>query len=201
MASQLEIANWAMTLIGEGRLSSISDPTGNAELVSAGWAMVRDNLLSAPSAWSFAIQRAALAADTDAPAWGFSAQYTIAGDVVRVLQVSETYPGLDLSDNYQSDGRLFVREADKILTDLGAPLYVKWIVNSVDVGLWHASFAKLMACDLAEFVNPRATESDSIAKRIALQRQQAWLQAAIANAIEQPSEPPADGSFMAAHAL
>lgn len=199
MADQLTIWNMALTLVAEKRLSSLSDDDGNRELLSNFWEMARDARLTS-SAWSFAIQRKALAVDTAAPAWGFDYQYSLAGDVVRVLQVSETYAGVDTAFFRDSDNTLFRVEGRKILTDLGAPLYVKWIVNSVDVGLWHAAFAMLLACDLAALVNPRATESEQTQQRIEKMQMQAWALAASTNAIEQPSESVADDTWMAAHA-
>jgi len=199
MASQLQIANWACTLVGQKRLSSLSDSDMNAELISDAWDMVRDARLAA-SAWSFAIERTSLPADSDVPAWGYDAQYTLDDDVVRVLQVSEDYAGLDLSSFRGGDSNLYRIEQRKILTDLAAPLYVKWIVNSTDIGLWQPCFAKLIAADLAMFINPRATENLEIGKALASWTMAAWAEAAATNAIEQPSEPLADSEWMAAHA-
>lgn len=198
MASQLEIANWALMLLGETRLSGLSDNTDNAEAINAGWGIVRDTLLTA-SAWHFAIERASLAADADEPEWGFEYQYTVASNVVRVLQVSEFYPGPDMSDNRTTDDALYRHEGEKILTNLGAPLSVKWLVNDKAVGTWHPAFAKLMACDLAEYLAARTTQSEAVAERIAAQRMQAWMLAATTNAIEDPSDERADDSWMAAH--
>lgn len=199
MASQLEIANWALTLIGEKRLSSLSDDNQNAEIISELWNNVRDSLLTS-SAWSFAIERTSLPADSDVPAWGYSYQFTLPDYVVRVLQVSEEYSGLDLSSFRNGDTNLYRIEKRKILANMTAPIYVRWITNNVDVGLWHVAFAKLMAADLAFFLNPRATENEQISMRIAQWRVSAWADATAANAIEQPSEPVADSEWMASHA-
>lgn len=200
MVSQLQIANNACTLLGEKRLSSLSDDNAIAEIISEQWDLVRDTLLSA-SAWSFAIERVSLPADSATPEWGFSSQYTLDADVVRVLQVSETYAGLNLSDYRAGDENDWRVERRKIVTNFGAPLYVKWIINSMDIGDWHAAFAMLMAADLAMLLNPRATEDETKQKRIAEYRMAAWALAASTNAIEQPSESVADDSWMAAHAL
>lgn len=199
MASQLQIANWALTLLGEKRLSALSDNNQNAELISDFWDMARDGLLRL-AAWSFAIERISLPADSATPAWGYDYQYSLTDDVVRVLQVSEDYAGLDLSFFRGGDTNLYRIEQRKILTSIGAPLYVKWIVNSIDIGIWDASFARLMAHDLALLINPRATESESTSQRLAVWKAQAWAEAAATNAIEQPSEPIADDTWLSAHA-
>lgn len=199
MASQLQIANWALMLIGEKRLSALSDDNANAENISAAWDFLRDRALRR-QAWHFAIQRTSLAADATAPDWGFDYRYALAGDVVKVLQVSETYPGLDLSDNRNSDTAQHRIEGRYILTDLGAPLYVKWVVNSVDIGDWDPSFCALFAADIAEHIGPRATASDAVSQRIAAWRAEAMAEANATNAIEDPAEPVADDTWMAAHA-
>lgn len=199
MASQLEIANWALMLLGQKRLSSLSDDNEKAENILAGWDMLRDRALRR-QAWHFAIERVSLAADADAPEWGFDYQYSLDGDVVKVLQVSEFYPGPDLSDNRDADTGLYRIEKRKILTNLGAPLAVKWVVNSVDIGEWDASFAAAFAADIADYLEPRITQSDATAQRIAAWRAEAMVEANATNAIEDPPEPPADDSFLAAHA-
>lgn len=202
MAGALQIANWALILLGEPLLSSApaaSHEVANGEIIDAMWEPTRDGLLTS-SAWRFAIARASLTMDADAPEWGFDYQYTIDGNVVRVLQVSEFYPGLDLSDLRVSDESLYRIEQGKILTNLGDPLYVKWIVNDIAVGLWHPAFARLMAANLAETMNPRISGDESKAARLLAWRREAWALAASSNAIEDPPEHPADDSWMAAHA-
>jgi hypothetical protein len=198
MASQLDIANWALTLIGEKRLSALSDDTANAENISAAWDMLRDRALRR-QAWHFAIERTTVAADSAAPAWGFSYQYSFAANVVRPIQIGEYYVGPDLSSYRSSDVALYRIEQRKILTNLGSPLYVRWIINSVDIGNWDPSFAALMAADIAEYLNPRATQSDAIAQRIAAWRFEAMAEASAMNAIEDPPEELPDDSFLAAH--
>lgn len=198
MASQIEISNRGLMLIGEKRLSSLSDDNPKAEDISAGWDMLRDSLIRA-QAWHCFMQRKSLAADADAPAWGFSYAYSMDADVVRVLQVGESYPSVDLSDYRTTDNADFRIEGRKIVTNFGAPLKVKWLVNSVEIGNWDASFAKLMAADIADYLQPRRVQSNETAQRIAAWRMGAYAEAAATNAIEEPSDPLADDTFIAAH--
>lgn len=198
MATQLLIANWALTLIGEKRLSSLSDDSQNAELITDLWDAVRDATI-AQAAWHDFIERTSIAVDSAEPAWGFNYQYTLPGNVVRPLQIGPYYVGLNLSDNRNADEADYRIEQRKILTNLGAPLDVKWLINSVDVGLWQPCFAKLMAADLAENINPRVTENETIAQRLSFWRTRAWAEAGTANAIEDPPDHPADDAWMAAH--
>lgn len=195
MASQNQIANWALDLMGEPHVDDITDAVERAELLLAAWDSVRDNLLRQKT-WRFSIQRASLAVHSSTPAWGFSYQYQIAADVVRVVQVDQYYPPAILSDQVGSDTAYFHIEGDKILTNLSAPLKVRWAVNSVDVGLWDPCFAQVMACDLAERLAPRATGSEAMLNRIAAQRSQAMGAAQRVNAIETPPRMINDGSWV-----
>lgn len=187
-----------MMLLGEKRLSSLSDDSEKAENIASGWDMLRDRILRR-QAWHFAIERTSLAADSATPAWGFDYQYSLAANVVKVLQVGEYYPGPDLSPYRNSDAAPYRIEGRKIVTNDGAPLKVKWVVNSVAVGEWDASFAALMAAELAEFLQPRAVQSDATAQRIQAWRIEALAEANATNAIEDPSEPLADDTWLAAH--
>lgn len=198
MPSQIQIAGWTATLLGETRPSDLSDSTALAEGITEFWDMVRDTLI-AQAAWHDFIERVSLAADADAPVWGFDYQYSFNGNVVRPLQIGPYNVGVDLSDYRNADLAEYRIEQRKILTNMGAPLDVKWLINSVDVGLWQPCFAKLMAADLAENLNPRITESDAGAQRLAQWRFRAWSEANVANAIEDPPDPHADSEWIAAH--
>jgi hypothetical protein len=198
MASQIEIANWALMLVSEKRISALSDDNANAEYISAAWDMLRDRALRR-QAWHFAIERAELAADATSPTWGYDYQYSFNSDVVKLIQVGETYPGADRSDLRNSELAEYRVEGRKILTNYGAPLKVRWVVNSTAIGEWDPAFAALMAADIAEHIAPRATESDSISQRIANWRAEAMLEAYATNAIEDPPEHQADDSWMSAH--
>jgi hypothetical protein len=196
MASQTAIVNHALDLLGETAINDISDATEPAERMLAAWDHTRDAALRGRW-WRFAIERASLPADSSTPAWGFTTQYQIAGDVVRVIQVDQYWPAPVLSDYVGSDTSPYKIEGDKILTDITAPLKVRWIVNSVDVGLWDSLFARVMACDLAERLAPRLTGSETMLARINQQRAKAITEAVRVNALEQPPTMINDSSWIA----
>ncbi|MGE0533146.1 MAG: hypothetical protein AB7P35_17695 [Hyphomonadaceae bacterium] len=197
MASQNEIANHALDLLGETSIDDINDTTERAERLLAAWEATRDRALRAHW-WNFAIKREALAADATAPAWGFTKAYTIDGDVVRVIQVDQYFPGPVLSDFVGADTSPYRIENGKIITDIAAPLKVRWIVNSIDVGMWDPLFAVVMACNLADRLSTRVTGSENIKLRIKEERRMAIVEAVRTNAIEQPPAHIGDNSWMAA---
>ncbi len=196
MPSQNSIANHALDLVGETAIDDISDAVEPAERLAAMWDDTRDAALRA-RLWRFSIARDSLAADSETPAWGFSYQYTIAGGVVRVIQVDQYYNALGLSDFVNADTAPYRIEGGKILTDLPAPLKVRWVVNTIDVGAWDACFARVMACDLADRFSTRITGSEAIKQRIKAERFEAIKEATRANALEDPAAMFGDGSWLA----
>lgn len=199
MASQLEITNHALDLLGETSISDINATTEPAEKLLGAWDATRDRALRS-HLWHFSIRRRSLAADATAPVWGFTKAYTIDGDVVRVVQVDQYFPGVVLSDLVGSDTSAYRIEGGKILTDIAAPLKVRWVLNSIDVGAWDPCFAVVMACNLADRLSTRVTGSESVKARIKEERRVALLEAVRTNAIEQPPAHMADNSWMASRA-
>lgn len=196
MPSQNSIAGHAIDLLGESAISDINDSDPIAMRLLAAWEDTRDATLRRHW-WKFAIQRESLAALSTAPEWGFSKQYQIEGNVVRTIQVDQYYNLANTADFINSDSSPYRIEGDKILTDIAAPLKVRWIVNDVDVGLWDALFAKVMACDLADRISIRFTGSETVKARIKAERVDALKEAVRINAIEQPPTQRADSSWLA----
>ena len=148
MASQVEIVNRALTKIGEARILSMSDDVEPARSADSLWDIVRDAELRIRR-WKFSIKRDSLAALVDAPDWGFSYQYQLPSDCLRILQVNDIFPGVDLSDYRSTDAALWRVEGQKILTDIGAPLKVRYIRREDDTGVWDSAFVEAFAFRLS----------------------------------------------------
>lgn len=195
MASQVEIANRALTKIGELRILSLSDDVEAARVISSLWDVVRDAELRARN-WNFSVSRTSLAALAAAPSWGFDYQYQLPTDCLRVLQVDEYFPGPSMSDYRNRSEAVWSIEGRKILTDLAAPLKIRYIARVEDTGSWDAAFNEVFACRLAVEICERITQSNT-------KRDLAWNEyneainfAVRADAIENPPEPLPDDSWM-----
>lgn len=195
MASQVEIANRALTKIGEARILSLSDDVEAARVVSSLWDIVRDAELRSRN-WNFSILRASLAALVATPAWGFDYQYQLPSDCLRVIQVDEYFPGPSMSDYRNASEAAYQIEGGKILTDLAAPLKIRYVSRVEDTGSWDAAFVEVFACRLAVEVCERLTQSST-------KRDLAWKEygeavkgSVRADAIENPPEPLPDDSWM-----
>lgn len=195
MASQVEIANRALTKIGEARVLSLSDDLEAARSVNSLWDVVRDAELRARN-WNFAISRTSLPALIAAPAWGFDRQFQLPSDCLRVLQVGEYFPGPSLSDYRSSSEAMWQIEGRKILTDMPAPLAIRYVARVEDTGQWDALFVEAFACRLAVELCERLTQSGG-KKQIAWDEYKEAIRLAVrSDAIESPPEPLPDDSWM-----
>lgn len=195
MASQVEIANRALTKIGEARIISLSDDVEAARVISSIWDVARDAELRVRN-WNFSIKRESLAALSAAPSWGFQVQYQLPSDCLRVLQVGEFYPGPSMSDYRNQSEAMWQIEGGKILTDYEAPLKIRYVSRVEDTGLWDALFVEAFACRLAVESCERITQSNTKRDLAWNEYQQAVKAAVRADAIENPPEPLPDDSWM-----
>ena len=195
MASQVEIANRALTKIGEARILSLSDDVEAARVIDAQWDIVRDAELRARN-WNFSITRASLPALVAAPSWGFDRQFQLPSDCLRVLQVGEFFPGPSMSDYRNASEAAWQIEGGKILSDEAAPLKIRYVARIEDTGSWDALFVEAFACRLAVEICERITQSNTKRQLAWDEYKEAVRMAVRADAIENPPEPMPDDSWM-----
>ena len=98
MASVVEICNGALNQLGATTILSLTEDSKNARLCNSRYTQVRDALFRSHP-WNCLQKRIQIAADTTAPAWGFSFAYTLPADCLRLLKI------LDYDSNYKVEGR------------------------------------------------------------------------------------------------
>ena len=98
MASTVEICNGALNQLGATTILSLTEDSKNARLCNSRFTQVRDSVFRSHP-WNCLQKRVEIAADTTAPAWGFSFAYTLPADCLRLLRI------LDYDSNYKVEGR------------------------------------------------------------------------------------------------
>lgn len=197
MSSDIQLANSALIKMGEKRILGLDDSSERARVLVDQFDISRDRLLRAYR-WNFAMARANLAASPDTPAWGFSYQYEVPVDFLALDMVNDIYAGFDASDYRNSDLSDYSLEGHLILTDIGAPLKVRYIRRVTEVGIWDASFADAFACRLALDTCERITQSTTKKESIRQDLKDVIREAVRVNAIEKPPTPLPDESWMIA---
>ncbi|MFZ9873466.1 MAG: hypothetical protein ACO3FH_11025 [Steroidobacteraceae bacterium] len=196
-ASNVAIANLALTKLGDLRILNLTDNTKPAREVNAVFDMTRDYLQRRFS-WRFCIKRANLAADTSTPLWDWSYQYQIPTDCMRILQVGQWYPSPDLSDLISTGGQEYVLEGKYILSNQAGPLKLRYLSRVTDPVQFDAAFDMAFSAYLAYILAEPLTASAEQKQMAYNDYRNAIKDAVIANAIENPPESLADQTWILA---
>jgi hypothetical protein len=196
MASNVEIANSALTKVGSTRITALTDNVKAAREINAIFELRRDYLLRTHN-WSFAMTRASLPALDETPAWGYTTLYQLPTDCLRVVQVNDMWVVPGLAD-YTSgpDSEPYKITGRRIETDIGAPLKLRYIKRVTDPAQFDAAFVEVFASDLADQVCEALTQSNTKREATRAVLRQSLLEAVRSNAIELPPEAIPDDSWI-----
>jgi hypothetical protein len=151
MASTVDICNGALNQLGATTILSLTEDSKNARLCNSRYTQVRDGLFRTHP-WNCLQKRVELAADTDAPAWGFSYAYTLPADCLRLLKI------LDYDSNYKVEGR-------KILSNTSSMkiLYIGRITDPNEYDeLLRETLSASLAADIAFAVTSNNTTATNM---------------------------------------
>lgn len=177
--SEVSIVNLALTLLGQDRVISVSDDVESARVMRSLWDGTRDMVMAAHP-WKFAIKRTALPALAAAPAFGWSLEYALPEECLRLVQVGDDWTF------YESTAAWFALEGGSILTDQPAPLRVRYVRRITNTGLWPPLFCRVVSLQLALDACEKLTNSTAKLERLGVGYTSAVREAKRQNAIERP---------------
>lgn len=175
--SDVEICNRALDLLGAQRINALDENNVPSRLCARNYGPSRDAVLR-DYPWNEATARAVLAADATPPAWGFRYAYTLPGDCLRVITIDGELRG---SGSWRVEG-------GKIVTDMAAPLRVRYIRRLTDPGLIGPLLADAIAARLAASIAFAVTNNASQAGQMQSLAEQAIRRARHIDAIEQSQD-------------
>jgi hypothetical protein len=151
MASIVGICNGALNQLGATTILSLTEDSKNARLCNSRYTQVRDALFRTHP-WNCLQKRIQIAADSTAPAWGFTYAYTLPADCLRLLKI------LDYDSNYKVEGRKVLSNTETMKI-----LYVARVTdpNEYDELLRETLSASLSA-DIAFAVTSNNTTSQNM---------------------------------------
>jgi hypothetical protein len=198
-SSDIQIANRALQKLGSTtQITSFNDPTQAARTMNVAYQPVRDAELRRRR-WKFSITRANLPALSTVPLNGvYSAQFELPANCLRVLEVGDYWPGADTSDYRNRSVAEWTIEGGMILTNIAAPLSLRYIQQITVAGLFDSAFCEAFAARLAWETCEQITQSTDKRKLAENEYKRAILEATQANALETVSEFKADDSWMMA---
>ena len=176
MASQLEMCNTALGLLGEmpiDDLTDTEDPKAVKCLVF--WSMVLDEVLESHD-WTFATARAKLQQDAIIPAYGFDYAYPVPSDFIRIL--AATTGDYDVEND--SGAQVYYRfEGGRILSN-AENMNLKYVYRVAEPGRFSPLFALAVSGALAVKLAAALTKSASTLQGMT-QLAELWLSRAKAS--------------------
>jgi hypothetical protein len=200
MASTVEIANRALSKLGEARITSLDDNSKPARAMKARFDLVRDAEL-ASYAWRFAVKRVPLAAAVEVPEWGFARIFPRPVDDLRPLKIANAYVdfrtiGVTVSYSSRVPDLPYEVIDGKIYTDLPAPLEYEYVSRVTNSGAFDALFVEALACRLAADAAEELTQSNTKIEQAMRQYDLAIKMARRVHALYVPPARKPTGAFM-----
>ncbi len=206
MPSDVDIANLALTKLGQQRILSFTDNVKSARSLNAIYAMERDNEIRAHQ-WSFAMKRVLLPALVDVPAFGYNHAYQLPDDYLKLIQAGRFSPG-GMGDVISPgstrvlglvvDGSDYRIEGSTIVTNFPAPLGIRYMRRVTDPNQFDACFVKAFASRLAMEMAEDLIQTANKRTLAQGEYKEAIIAAIRANAIELPPDPLPDNSWVIA---
>lgn len=141
--SKVSIANRALALLGENKITNLNDETQAARSIKN---MYQDSLKSilAECCWNFACKRAMLNVTKEKPAWGGGNYFQLPSDVIKIFKSTAD----------------FEIEGDKLLSKSGSVGILYTYLNEDD-SRYSPQFVDAFACRLAYDVSFDLTNQSS----------------------------------------
>lgn len=185
MASVIQIANRALTKLGAARIISLGDDNKQSRAVLSCFDDLRDDELRSHR-WSFAMKRTSLAADSEAPAFGFTYAYTLPADFLRLDLVNDEFPAVVMDNYIGMETNEYTIEGNKILANMAAPLKLRYIARIEDPNQMDVNFREALSCRIAAELAEDLTQSNQKRELAWNEYKQAVSRAIRTNAIEKP---------------
>lgn len=195
MASVIQVANRALTKLGSGRITSLSDDVKAARSINSCFEDIRDDELRA-NRWQFAMKRVSLAALATAPEFGFNYQYALPADFLRLDMINDEYPAAVMDNYIGAETQEYMVEGNLILTNIQAPLKLRYIARISDPNQWDVNFREMVASRIAMEICEDLTQSDTKKQSAAKDYDRAKKVAIRIGAIEKPPATPPDNTWI-----
>ena len=149
--SEVSICNSALIKLGVETITALSDNTRQAKLCNEQYNKLRKSLLR-EHVWNFAVKRVSLTASLTTPAWGFSHQFTLPSDYLRIVDLEYT------DDKYQVENNLILANRNT--------LNLRYIYDITDVTKFTSDFAELLAMRIAVDLSYVLVQSNSLTQQL-----------------------------------
>ena len=167
MSIRIDVCNFALTVLGENRITSIEDESDRAETLEAIYYIARDSVLE-EAEWTFATRRFLPALSSTAPEWGWSNAFPVPSDIVRVTQVDKNWTA---SGGYIYDVQQERNPVDHVVEYVSGvgrailcneeEVFCKGVRRIEDEGIYSPLFVEAFGCKLAYLAADAITASNT----------------------------------------
>ena len=151
MASVVDICNGALNQLGASTILTLTEDSKNARLCNARYTQVRDAVFRSHP-WNCLQKRVQLPADTDTPAWGYSYQFTLPSDCLRLLTIQ----------NYDYDHKV---EGRKIVSNVST-MRIQYIARIEDPNQYDELLRETLSAALGADIAYAITSSNPVAQNM-----------------------------------
>ena len=151
MASVVGICNGALNQLGATTILSLTEDSKNARLCNTRFSEVRDAVFRSHP-WNCLQKRIEISSSTTVPAWGFSYQYDLPGDCLRLLRILEYY------SDHKVEGRSILSNSETMKI-----LYISRVTdpNQYDE-LLRETLSSALGADIAYAITSNNTTSQNM---------------------------------------
>lgn len=167
MATDLSICNAALTKLGQEPITALNDNNKRAKLLDANYERIKRKLLRQHT-WNFAKKRVELTAELTTPVFGFSHEFLLPSDWIRLLEIENT-------------GYEHLEENGKILYNGGEKLKLVYIYDAPE-SQFDSLFEDLFAVTLADELCFALVQSDAVKARLGVEMERLLGDARTTNA-------------------
>lgn len=136
--SSVDLVNMALTLLGEEPITDLNEENKPARFANSHFKNVREEVLRSAN-WTVATKRAVLASAATGPVWGFTFNYVLPADYLKLVSISEPQERYRIEEN-------------QIASDV-SPMQIRYIFKMTDVSrmdpLLQSTIAAKLAVDMA----------------------------------------------------
>lgn len=153
MLSAVDICNSALIKLGATTIGSLSESSKSARLCNQMYEPLRKKLLRSHR-WNFATFRKELAATTNTPDFGYTKEYMLPTDCLRVLGTS--IPGnIGWELEHNEDGK-------SVIVSNYTPMKIKYIKDITDPSDFEPNFSEALAYLIAANIAYSITQSRTL---------------------------------------
>nr|BAR39379.1 tail tubular protein A [uncultured Mediterranean phage uvMED] len=178
MASEVDICNGALNQLGASTILSLTEDSKNARLCNARYTQIRDSIFRS-HLWNCLMKRVELAKDTATPSWGFSYQFTLPADCLRVVTI------LNYDYDYKIEGR-------KILAN-HSTVKIQYVARITDPNQYDELLRECISAGLAADIAYGITSSNPVSSNMYALFQDKLREARFVDATEGQNNNPDNG--------